>query len=269
MQTKFAEIWGYNIRYLEDGQSDKTIILIHGLGGSAERWLEVIPRLSDRYRVIAPDLVGFGYSDKPSEDYTIEFFAKFLGAFIRSLRLRSVILVGTSLGGQIAAQYASTSDLVERLVMVAPSGAMKSSTAAVDVYIMSALYPNPSSARDAFSMMSNTGDVDDFTVTEFVKRMSMPNAKLAFLSAVLGIKNSSTEQALPKIKAPTLLLWGKQDKVIPIAFAPRFASRITDCTFLALDDCGHLPHVEIPGTFASVVREFLDSRLVLAGQQQG
>jgi len=269
LQTKFAEIWGYNIRYLEDGCSEKTVLLVHGLGGSAERWLKVIPLLSSRYRVIAPDMIGFGYSDKPSEDYTVEFFSKFLGAFIKNLGLRSVILVGTSLGGQVAAHLAATNQAVERLVMVAPSGAMKSSTAAVDVYIMAALYPNKASVREAFSMMSNSGEVDDFTVSDFVRRMSTPNAKLAFLSAVLGIKNSAVEPVLSRIQVPTLLLWGRQDTVIPIAFASTFSSSIKDCTFLAMDRCGHLPHVEVPDAFSRLIIDFIDSRIVFARQQQG
>ncbi|MDE1830680.1 MAG: alpha/beta hydrolase, partial [Thaumarchaeota archaeon] len=117
MQTKFAEVWGYKIRYLEDGRSDKTVVLIHGLGGSAERWLKVIPHLSTKYRVIALDMIGFGYSDKPSEDYTIEFFAKFLSAFIDSLGLKTTVLVGTSLGGQIAAHCAGVNSKIEKVVL--------------------------------------------------------------------------------------------------------------------------------------------------------
>ncbi len=264
MQTKFAEVWGHRIRYLEEGSSEKSIILIHGLGGSAERWLKVIPRLSIKYRVIAPDIIGFGYSDKPSEDYTIEFFAKFLSAFINSVGLKSTILVGTSLGGQIAAHYASTNKAIEKIVLVAPSGAMKSATPAIDAYMMAALYPNHTSAREAFEMMSNSGTVDDFTVSEFVKRMSTPNAKLAFISSVLGIKNSNIDESLRKIMVPTLVVWGRHDRVIPIQHAGQFISSIKDCTFLEMDDCGHLPHVEIPDKFSESILEFLSSRLVMA-----
>ena len=264
MQTKFAEVWGHKIRYLEEGMSDKAIILIHGLGGSAERWLKVIPYLSTKYRVIAPDMIGFGYSDKPSEDYTMDFFSKFLSAFINNVGLKSAILVGTSLGGQIAAHCASTNKAIEKIVLVAPSGAMKSPTPAIDAYMMAALYPNHTSAREAFEMMSRSGTVDEFTVSDFVKRMSTPNAKLAFISSVLGIKNSNIEETLKKIMVPTLVVWGKHDRVIPIQHADRFVSSINDCVFLELDECGHLPHVEIPDRFSESVLEFLGSRLVVA-----
>ena len=263
MQTKFAEVWGHKIRYLEEGRSDKTIILVHGLGGSAERWLKIIPRLSAKYRVIAPDMIGFGYSDKPSEDYTIDFLARFLSAFINNMGLKSAILVGTSLGGQVAAHCASTNDAIEKIVLVAPSGAMKSSTPVIDAYMMAALYPNHVSAREAFAMMSRSGTVDDFTVNDFVKRMTTPNAKLAFISSVLGIKNSRIEESLERIMVPTLIVWGRQDRMIPIDHADKFVSSIKGCMFLELDDCGHLPHVEMPDLFSDYVLEFLGSRLVL------
>ncbi|MFZ1077877.1 MAG: alpha/beta hydrolase [Nitrosotalea sp.] len=212
MQTKFADVWGHKVRYLEEGKSGKTILLIHGLGGSAERWLKVIPILSPKYRVIAPDMIGFGYSDKPSVDYTIEFFGKFLSAFIDTLGLKTAILVGTSLGGQIAAECTNTNHAIEKLVLVSPSGAMKQSTAAVDAYMMAALYPNHASARTAFEMMANSGTVDEFTVSDFVKRMSIPNAKLAFISSVLGIKNSKIDESLQKI----CMFVGKRDSIFSI-----------------------------------------------------
>ena len=81
VEEKFLQIDGNKIRYLESGDSKKTIVLIHGLGASAERWDQVIPLFADEYRVIVPDLIGFGYSDKPLVDYTTEFFSEFLEKF--------------------------------------------------------------------------------------------------------------------------------------------------------------------------------------------
>jgi pimeloyl-ACP methyl ester carboxylesterase len=264
LQTKFADVWGYKIRYLEEGNSKKTVILIHGLGGSAERWLKVIPLLSPKYRVIAPDLIGFGHSDKPSTDYTIEFFAKFLSGFINSLGISRTILIGSSLGGQVAAECAGSNDSIEKLVLVAPSGAMKHSTPTIDAYMMAALYPNQSSARIAFEMMSSTGTVDDVIVTDFIKRMSAPNAKLAFISSVLSVKNSHIRDSLQKIKIPTLVIWGREDRMIPIEHARVFIDSISNCRFRELNGIGHLPHVEDPKVFAQSVLEFLNSKVLVA-----
>ena len=154
VEEKFLQIDGNKIRYLESGDSKKTIVLIHGLGASAERWDQVIPLFADEYRVIVPDLIGFGYSDKPLVDYTTEFFSEFLEKFFVASDIKQPNLIGSSLGGQIIAEYASSHPQeIEKLVLVSPSGTMKKSTPALDAYIMAALYPNEQSAKNAFELM--------------------------------------------------------------------------------------------------------------------
>ena len=88
MEVKTTEIDGSKIRYLEEGTSKNTLILLHGLGASAERWEDVIPLFAKKFRVIVPDLIGFGYSDKPTIDYTTDYFAEFMSKFERKLELR-------------------------------------------------------------------------------------------------------------------------------------------------------------------------------------
>ena len=81
VEEKFLQVDGNKIRYLESGDSKQTLVLVHGLGASAERWDQVIPLFEDNFRVVVPDLIGFGYSDKPLVDYTPEFFSDFLEKF--------------------------------------------------------------------------------------------------------------------------------------------------------------------------------------------
>jgi len=158
VEEKFLQIDGNKIRYLESGNSKKTLVLVHGLGASAERWDQVIPLFSDDYRVVVPDLIGFGYSDKPLADYTTEFFSNFLEKFFIASDIKRPNLIGSSLGGQIAAEYtASHSQEIEKLILVSPSGNMDKSTPALDAYIMAALYPNPQSAKNAFELMEFFG----------------------------------------------------------------------------------------------------------------
>ncbi len=88
MEEKFVTIDDKKIRYLESGKSDDFIVLIHGLGASAERWEFVIPEFSKDYRVIVPDLIGFGHSDKPLVDYTTDFFSDFLHNFFHTLGIK-------------------------------------------------------------------------------------------------------------------------------------------------------------------------------------
>ena len=133
MQEKFVNVDGNKIRYLESGASQGTIVLIPGIGASAERWEFVIPLLNKNYKLIIPDLIGFGYSDKPLADYTSEFFSKFLDSFLQKIGLEKTNIIGSSLGGQIAVNYAAENkDSVEKLVLISPSGAMEQSTPAGD-----------------------------------------------------------------------------------------------------------------------------------------
>ena len=133
MNEKFISLDSHKIRYLESGKGDDTIVLIHGLGASAERWEFVIPEFSKNHHVIVPDLIGFGHSDKPLVDYTTEFFTDFLSGFLDKLKIKKTNIIGSSLGGQIIVDYTShNQDIVENLVLVSPSGIMKHSTPALD-----------------------------------------------------------------------------------------------------------------------------------------
>ncbi|MBT8242787.1 MAG: alpha/beta hydrolase [Nitrosopumilus sp.] len=261
MEEKFLQIDGNKIRYLESGNSKNTLVLIHGLGASAERWSHVIPLFSDSFRVVVPDLIGFGHSDKPTVDYTPDFFSDFLENFFSQSGISRPNIIGSSLGGQIAVEYASShSQDIEKLVLVSPAGMMKQSTPALDAYIMAALYPNELSAKNAFEMMEGSGnDVKPEIVNEFVERMQLPNAKLAFMSTILGLKNSSSiTSKLQSISVPTLIIWGGNDPVIPINYADDFVSAIQDCRFYRMDGCGHTPYVQNPYLFTSKVLEFLN-----------
>lgn len=263
VQENFIQVDGHKIRYLESGHSKGTLVLVHGLGASAERWDKVIPTFSEKYHVVVPDLIGFGYSDKPLADYTPEFFSEFLEKFFYASGIEKPYIIGSSLGGQITAEYASANpENLKKLVLVSPAGVMKQSTPALDAYIMAALYPNEQSAKNAFEMMEGSGkEVDEKIVQNFIDRMHLPNAKLAFMSTVLGLKNAEIiTKKLQFIEIPTLIIWGSDDPVIPIEHSKEFVSAIKDCRFYKMDGCGHTPYVQDPSTFVSAVMNFLQSK---------
>jgi len=261
VQENFIEVDGNKIRYLETGHSKSTLVLVHGLGASAERWNQAIPYLSKEYHLIIPDLIGFGYSDKPIADYTPDFFADFLSKFLEVKGIQKPNIVGSSLGGQVIAEYACTNTNIAKLILVSPSGVMKQSTSALDAYIMAALYPNEENAKNAFEMMEGSGsEVDKSIVEGFVERMKLPNAKMAFMSTILGLKNSEIiSSRLKTINVPTLVIWGSQDPVIPIQNADGFVSFIKDCRFQRMDGCGHTPYVQEPENFSRIVLDFINS----------
>jgi len=257
---KTAEVDNNKIRYLEEGSSENTLLLLHGLGASAERWEYVIPHFARKFRVVVPDLIGFGYSDKPMADYTIEYFSEFMSKFVDKIGIKELNIVGSSLGGQIAAEYTvNHNENIRKLVLVSPSGVMKHSTPALDAYIAAALYPNDDSALNAFQMMSGRKEIEDKTVNGFIERMTLPNAKMAFMSTLLGLSNSQAiTEKLQLITIPTLIVWGENDPVIPIEYAQSFVSGINDCRFYKMIGCAHTPYVEKPEKFFQIVSDFLN-----------
>jgi pimeloyl-ACP methyl ester carboxylesterase len=263
MQEEFITVDSHKVRYLKAGSSKRGLVLIHGLGASAERWEEVIPDLSRHFTVYVPDLIGFGQSDKPNVDYTTEFFASFVKSFLNELGIEKSTVVGSSLGGQIAIEYAGQNQqIVDKLVLVSPSGAMKQSTPALDAYVMAALYPDPVSAKNAFTIMTGSEkQVSEKTIESFVERMRMPNAKFAFMSTLLGLKNAADlSTKLELLYVPTLIVWGGLDPVIPVKYAEYFVKNIRDCRFYQMENCGHTPYVEDPEGFTKIVLDFLKNQ---------
>jgi len=260
MTVKTTEIDGNKIRYFEEGTSANTLLLLHGLGASAERWEDVIPLFAKKLKVIVPDLIGFGYIDKRMVDYTTDYFAEFVSKFVNKIGIKKANIIGSSLGGQIAAESIINHNLdVRKLVLVSPSGVMKHSTPALNAYISAALYPNTDSALNAFQVMSGRKKIDEKIVSGFIERMQLPNAKMAFMSTLLGLSNSKVvTEKLQLITIPTLIVWGENDPVIPIEFAQSFVSGINDCRFYKMIGCAHTPYVEKREKFFQIVSDFLN-----------
>lgn len=259
---KFTNVNGYTIRYLDYGlPDDKILILLHGIGASAERWSRVIPTLSRYYRVIIPDIIGFGYSDKPAVEYTMDFFVEgFFKVFLNNLGISKASIVGSSFGGHVATEFAIRFNrMVEKLVLVSPAGMMKTSTPTLDRYIMAALYPVYEHVYEAFSEMAyDSGDaVNEEIVMDFVNRMRLTNAKYAFMSTVLGIRYApKLKGRLSNIIAPTLLVWGDNDRMIPLQYAREY-EEIPKSKLVVINNCGHTPYVEKPITFNKIIMRFL------------
>ena len=160
MPNKMVYVDGYGVRYLDINDSNnsggkETLLLLHGIGASAERWLHVVPLLKNYFRILIPDIVGFGYSDKPTVEYSINFFVNFVSKFLRQTSVKKTHIMGSSFGGLVAAEFAlKFESMVKKLVLVSPAGSMKTSTKTLDEYILAALYPTNENARRAFFDMA-------------------------------------------------------------------------------------------------------------------
>jgi 2-hydroxy-6-oxonona-2,4-dienedioate hydrolase len=238
----------------------KVLILLHDIGFSAEIWLHIVPELSKYFRVIIPYIVGLGYSDKPTVEYTTDFFLESLKGFVDNLSIDKFSIVGASFGGYLASEFAIRyNNRIEKLVLAAPAGMMRSSAHHLDQYIMAALYPTYQNAHKSFrEMVYDSSVITEDIIRDFLNRRRLQNAKYAFMSILLGLANSRrNKRRLSEVLSPTLLIWRDNDKVIPLQYAIEYDSEIPNCTLVVISFCGHLPYIEKPLEFSNEVLKFL------------
>ncbi len=263
MQFKFTDVLNYKVRYAESGDKSGRVLLVHGLGGSAESWTHNIDEFGKQFHVFAPDLIGFGQSSKPKIRYTMKVFTNFLSKFMDAIGLKSASVVGSSMGGQISAEFAiAYPDKVERLVLISPAGIPPKEfkgTKELKQYARMFDARNVDEVRKALLPV----DADQSVITEdYVKNVyqytMMEGARHAFMSS---LKESSAAPRLANrlrsIKAKTLVVWGKHDRLIPVKYCEPFISRMDNCRLVLIERCGHRPHAEKPDLFNRVVIDFL------------
>jgi 2-hydroxy-6-oxonona-2,4-dienedioate hydrolase len=257
---KFTKINNLRVRYLDRNKRGTPLLLLHGLGGSIESWTNNISFLSTKLRVIALDLPGFGMSDKPKIDYSINFYVRFLEKFIKRIKLSHFFIIGSSLGGHIAVEFTLRNrKIVDKLILISPAGSLPKTfkgTKELKKYIR---IVNAKSSKDVSEILTS---IDNSMVSRsyadgIYKRLSLPGAKEAFISALKGSAMAPRyNNKLEKIDTDMLLIWGKEDRMIPLRFIRPFLeygkSRI-----IIVEKCGHRPHVENPKLFNKVVKDFL------------
>ncbi len=258
---KTITVFGQSIHYFDMG-SGPVVVLLHGLGSRKDDWLPVLEPMAQKYRLLVPDQIGFGRSDKPLLDYSIQTYVDFLNEFLRQLKVEKASLVGESLGGWIAALY--TAEIsggahlipVEKLVLVDAAGLKQ------DAPIPNL---NPSSLQ-GMKVMMEAVFYDTSWVNEDALR-KMFTDKLAVkdgytVRSLLGNPAIGTErldERLGSIKVPTLVAWGKQDKLLPIVSGERYAAGIAGAKLVSFDKCGHVPPIEKTEEFLAAVTGFLGS----------
>lgn len=261
--VKNIQIHGNKIRYLEysnlNSKEEETLVLLHGIGASAERWSKVIPFFHEHFRMIIPDIIGFGYSDKPTVEYNIPFFVKFLKDFLNRIGVKSASIAGSSFGGLVAAEFAiNDSNLINKLILVSPAGTMKTSTKTLEEYILASLYPTHDNVWRAFNNMAfDPRTVTEETILEFIDRMKLPNAKYAFMSTMLAIRNTTDlASRLSKVQSPTIIVWGQNDEMIPVKYSEDYTN-IPNSNVKVIPRCGHTPFTEKPELFSKIAIDFL------------
>jgi pimeloyl-ACP methyl ester carboxylesterase len=261
---KWATVFGARIHYLEAG-SGPVVILLHGLGGSSSNWAPTIAPLAQKYRVIVPDQIGFGKSDKPLLNYRVATLVDFLDGFYKQLGIQKASLVGNSLGGFTAAAFAlAHPDKVDKVVLVDAAGfAVKSE---LDPRVINGLNPSTrQQVRDILSlvfynkeMFSSEAAVDSFLTSRV---MTGDGYTIQRFIDSIAHGDDVLDGKLGAIKQPTLIVWGRQDGLTPLAIGERFNKEIAGSQLVVIDKCGHVPQLEKPAEFNAALLKFLSGEV--------
>jgi len=257
-----------NMTYLENNiESNLTLVLIHGFGANKDNWLELAKELDDKYHLIIPDLIGDGDSSKPfSFDYTIDNQTKILHQFLTQFENKNLVLVGNSMGGQIALNYAYYNSLI-RLVLIDSMG-LKVENSYVDklgIKKIRDMYFNVCSVEKMQNMIDlsfNTPPYIPNIVLEHLTQEKCKESKLdthkyqGILDKNFNLKDDMTTKS-KSINTPTLIIWGEKDKIISVKNAYAFGEYIPNSEVVIFENIGHMPMMEDPELTAKAIINFL------------
>jgi pimeloyl-ACP methyl ester carboxylesterase len=274
-RLQHVTIHGHRRAYLKVG-SGPALLLLHGLGCTHSTWLPVIDSLARRYTVIAPDLLGHGASDKPRADYSIGAFANGMRDLLTVLEIDKVTVVGHSFGGGVAMQFAyQFPERTERMVLVGSGGlgpevspAIRAITTTGFYQVMGALtLPGVRHVGTAgLKALSRTGlkEFRDFDeVAEIYQSFRDPAARAAIRHVVRAVVDwqgqivTMTDRAYLTDAMPMCVIWGAEDRVIPVGHAARAAELAPGARVEIIPDSGHFPHKDHPERFVKILHDFV------------
>lgn len=265
LSTKRVTVGDLSIHYYQGGPSDgETILMVHGFGASKDNWLRFARYFTEDYQVIALDLPGFGDSSKPYASYDVGTQVERLAAFTQALQIKKLHLIGSSMGGHISALYAAR--YPEQILSVALLG-----NAGVDSPQKSELIERLERGEPNPLIVKTPQQFEQLLEFIFVEVPSMPE-RLKQALADRSVANSThnervfaqlvsryipLEPVLPKIQAPTLLLWGAQDRVLHVSSIEVMQPLLQHPSVVIMQDCGHAPMLERPKETAEHYQAFL------------
>lgn len=258
--------------YVEQAGSGEPVVMLHGFGASSYSWREVLPELAEQYRIVAPDLSGFGWTDRPDalESYTREGQVELILGVMDALGIDSAHLVGHSYGGALTmALAADHPDRIRSMVLV--------NSAAIDYPVdrrkwfagippVSWVYVRGMALRPSFirrlflRAYYDDNLVTDDLVEEYLERLRVEGAAHSFRGLTRPRSDSSLPEELhyQEIDVPALVVWGAEDQVATLEMGKAHAELLPDHRFVPIEDAGHSPMEERPAEFLKVVTDFLE-----------
>ncbi|HWX95845.1 MAG TPA: alpha/beta fold hydrolase [Solirubrobacteraceae bacterium] len=270
-----TQLHGRRISYLTAGEGP-VLLLIHGIASDSEAWRASLPLLARRATVIAPDLPGHGSSGKGPGDYSLGSLACMLRDLLVKLGHEQATLVGHSLGGGVAMQFAYMfPERTERLVLVSSGGLGRT----VNLLLRAATLPGSELAialtiapitalgRASMAALRRVGlraAPDLGEVGRGFATLADGEGRAAFLDTLRSVVNfkgqriDASDRLYLAAGMPTLVLWGERDPIIPVGHAHRGAAQMPGSRLVTFEDSGHFPQIDDPHRFAATVRAFLD-----------
>ena len=259
--------------YLYGPPTGQPVLWLHGLGATKVSWLPNLTPFAEKYRLIVPDLPGHGESDKPRTDYTPRFFARSMRKLLEAVGAEEAVVVGNSMGGRVALELAARSpDRVKALALLSPAvpglrvryllGFMKVIPTEIGVipfpvrerlmkFVLGQLFVHPEVLTEEARLAA---------ADEFIRIYRHPEARMAFFDS---LRHVVTEPPKPfwarmeRVRQPALVVWGEQDRLLPVRLAPRLAQALPNSELVLLQDIGHAPQFEATDRINKMLGKFV------------
>jgi pimeloyl-ACP methyl ester carboxylesterase len=266
-----TDVRGQAVNYVDLGAGDGVpVVFVHGLGGNWQNWLENLPAAAEHRRVLALDLPGFGESPRPRWEISVPNYGQLVDAWLAQLGLDRVAVVGNSMGGFISAELAiRSSERVERLVLAAAAGISVTNlrrrptktfarvTAALGALTATRSRDIITRRRLRHVVLSTIVRHPSRLEPDLLFEIMRGSGRSGYVDALEALVTYDIRDSLGQIRCPTLILWGREDMLVPVKDAAAFERLIPASRQIVMEDTGHVPMLERPDAFNRCLVDFL------------